>query len=83
MPGVCAVPYNYFRDTGLQREAAALLDRGHSVHRTFRVARGQAAVRTPQPPDRSPGYQSVSGRGTETIFHVARYTKLEVHQRGH
>ena len=32
MPWVCVVRCHYFRDTRLQREIAALLDRGHSVH---------------------------------------------------
>ena len=32
MPRVCVIRCHYFRDTRLQREVAALVDRGHSVH---------------------------------------------------
>jgi glycosyltransferase involved in cell wall biosynthesis/lipid II:glycine glycyltransferase (peptidoglycan interpeptide bridge formation enzyme) len=32
MPRVCVICCHYFRDTRVQREVAALLDRGHSVH---------------------------------------------------
>jgi glycosyltransferase involved in cell wall biosynthesis len=32
MSRVCVIRCHYFRDTRLQREVAALLDRGHSVH---------------------------------------------------
>jgi glycosyltransferase involved in cell wall biosynthesis len=32
MARVCVIRCHYFRDTRLQREVAALLDRGHSVH---------------------------------------------------
>lgn len=89
MSRICVVRCHYFRDTRLQREVGALLDRGHSVHvlclcdrgEPFRERRGRLTIS--RMPMRHPAGAGVARRFAEYVvfFVLAGLAVAALHLR--